>query len=639
MSLLKRKSLLAIFATIIMVIGMLFASIPVKTAHAASGSESESNNTAETANTISVNTTISGNLSSSSDVDWFKFTTSSNGSFYIDFQHELLSSSSTYWKIYVYDSTATNTIDGSGNPVNTVVGNANKVTASVGISQGTYYIKIVKSNHSSNTYQLKVCFTSSNNWEKENNNSKDKATIINLNEFYSASITDTNDVDWFKFTTSSNGSFYIDFQHELLSSSSTYWKIYVYDSTGVNVIDGSGNNINTVVGNVNKITATSGIPAGTYFIKIIDSNHSQNTYQLKVCFTSSNNWEKENNNSKDNATPINLNEQYFAALTDSADDDWFKFTIPTDGVFYIDFQHEFLSSSSTYWKIYIYDETGVTSIDGSSSYFGVVGNENRCTNNIGVKAGSYYIKIIDSNHSQNTYSLKVCFSEESSWETEINNSKDTADIIEVNEVYKGSLSTNGDVDWYKFTVSSNCQVAISFNHEVINSGSTYWKIILFDNTAVTKLYTFSRYGNTATAISDYVDVTPGTYYAKVEASNYSGKDYELSIIEKHDHRGEWIQTVEPTCTEGGSESRECTICGLVETRDLEALGHKYNSGEQIEEATIVKKGKIEYTCEQCGDQYTEDDKSKVWILPVICVGGVLVIIGLINYIRMMKKKN
>ena len=32
-----------------MVIGMLFASMPVKTAHAASGSESESNNTAETA--------------------------------------------------------------------------------------------------------------------------------------------------------------------------------------------------------------------------------------------------------------------------------------------------------------------------------------------------------------------------------------------------------------------------------------------------------------------------------------------------------------------------------------------------------------------------------------------------------------
>lgn len=350
--------------------------------------------------------------------------------------------------------------------------------------------------------------------------------------------------------------------------------------------------------------------------------------------------ESESNNTAATANTISVNTTISGNLSSSSDVDWFKFTTSTNGSFYIDFQHELLSSSSTYWKIYLYDATGVTPIDGTSSYYGVIGNENRITYNIGITEGVYYIKIVESNHSQNTYNLKVCFSEESSWETEINNSKDTADNIAVNEVYKGSLSMNGgDVDRYKFTVSSNCQVAISFNHEVINSGSTYWKIILYDNTAVTKLYTFSRYGNTATVIFDYVDVTPGTYYAKIEASNYSGKNYELSIVEKHDHRGEWIQTVEPTCTEGDSKSRECTICGLVETRDLEALGHKYNSGEKIEEATIVKKGKIEYTCEQCGDQYTEDDKSKVWILPVICVGGVLVIIGLINYIRMMKKKN
>ena len=636
MYIIRMKKALAIIAAFIVMVSICFINLPTKTAHAAN-SESESNNTAGTANTISVNSSISANLSSSSDVDWFKFTTTANGSFYIDFQHVLLSSSSTYWKIYVYDSTATNVLDGTGNPLSNIAGNANKITATTGIPQGTYYIKIVPSNHSANSYQLKVCFTSSNNWEKENNNSKDKATLINLNEQYSASLTDSSDVDWFKFTTTTNGSFYIDFQHELLSSSSTYWKIYIYDESGVNTVDGTGNPINNVAGNANKITATTGIPQGTYYIKIVPSNHSVNTYHLNVCFTSSNNWEKENNNSKDKATLINLNEQYSASLTDSSDVDWFKFTTTSKGVFYIDFQHELVSSSSTYWKINVYDETGVTAVDGSSSYYSVAGNENRCTFNVGVTEGLYYIKITPSNISQNTYSLKVCFSEESSWETEINNSKDTADIIEVNKVCKGALSTNGDVDWYKFTVASNCQIAISFNHEVINSGSTYWKIFLYDNTAVTQIYSYSRYGNTASAVSDYIDVSAGTYYAKVESSNYSGKNYELSIVEKHDHTGVWNIKIAPTCTTSGTEERVCTICGNIDTREVDALGHDYGEGVQTKEATLIQTGEITYKCLRCGEVEVKTDKSKVWILPVIGVGAILLIIGVINYIRMIKK--
>ena len=512
MGLLKRKSFLAIFATIIMVIGMLFATIPVKTAHAASGSESESNNTAATANTISVNTTISGNLSSNSDVDWFKFTTTVDGFFYLNFNHTLIDSSSDYWTVNLYDNTATNKIDGSS----------------------SYY---------------------------------------------------------------------------------------------------------SVDGNKNMKTNNFGIPAGTYYIKITKDYYSNKDYSINIVFANSNDWETEKNNTKETADKMSLNKELNASLSMNGDVDWFTFDVPTRGYFYLEFNHVLLDSSSDYWTVNLYDNSGVTKIDGSSSYYTVDGNKNMTTYYFGVDVGTYYIKVSKDYYSGNDYSLKINFTESTEWETEINNSKDTADLIEVNTVCNGSLSMNGDVDWYKFTVSSNCQVAISFGHDVLDSQSTYWTIILYDHTAVTKLYTYNRRGNTETAISDYVDITSGTYYVKVMKDYYSGKNYELSIIEKHDHRGEWIQTVEPTCTEGGSESRECTICGLVETRDLEALGHKYNSGEQIEEATIVKKGKIEYTCEQCGDQYTEDDKSKVWILPVICVGGVLVIIGLINYIRMMKKKN
>ena len=51
--------------------------------------ETEPNNSRDTATNISINTTVNGNLSSSSDVDWYKFTIPEDGYFYVDFQHEL----------------------------------------------------------------------------------------------------------------------------------------------------------------------------------------------------------------------------------------------------------------------------------------------------------------------------------------------------------------------------------------------------------------------------------------------------------------------------------------------------------------------------------------------------------------------
>lgn len=102
--------------------------------------------------------------------------------------------------------------------------------------------------------------------------------------------------------------------------------------------------------------------------------------------------------------------------------------------------------------------------------------------------------------------------------------------------------------------------------------------------------------------------------------------------------GSWVETVAPTCTSGGKESQTCTTCGLVRTRNLDALGHDYDDGVQVKKA-FIKDGEVKYTCKRCGDYYSEEVKGKIWILPVICIGGVLLLIGILNYIRMMKKKS
>ena len=41
--------------------------------------------------------------------------------------------------------------------------------------------------------------------------------------------------------------------------------------------------------------------------------------------------------------------------------------------------------------------------------------------------------------------------------------------------------------------------------------------------------------------------------------------------------GAWKVTVNPTCTEAGTERRDCDVCDYYETRTVAATGHEYKS--------------------------------------------------------------
>ena len=534
--------------------------------------ESESNNSVDTATSISVNTNVSGNLASSSDVDWYKFTIGQDGYFNITFQHELIDTSRTYWQIRLYDSTGVNFIDGNSSYFG-VTGNSNRTTNTFGVKAGTYYIKINDDYYSDIAYSMKVNFTASSEWESENNNSKNDADAITVNKTYNGSFSTDGDVDWYKVTIPQDGSFYVDFQHELVDSTRTYWQIRLYDSTGVNFIDGNSSYFG-VTGNSNKTTNTFGVSAGTYYIKLNDDYYSGVNYTLNVKFVPASDWETENNNSKDNADLISINKTYNGSFSTDGDVDWYKFNLTENGYVVVDFQHELVDSTRTYWQIRLYDSTGVNFIDGNSSYFGVTGNSNRTTNTFGVKAGTYYIKINDDYYSGVNYTLNVKFVPASDWETENNNSKDNSNSIKVNSSFKGALSTDGDLDWYKFTVPSQCDLAITLNYASLESSRTYWVIYLYDSTGVTKLLTLNCKGNVTSSTSEYVTVPSGTYYVRIGDDYYSGANYSLTVQEKHDCSGSFTIVKDPTCTEVGSKEKNCSICGkLLDTQSIPANGH------------------------------------------------------------------
>ena len=91
----------------------------------------------------------------------------------------------------------------------------------------------------------------------------------------------------------------------------------------------------------------------------------------------------------------------------------------------------------------------------------------------------------------------------------------------------------------------------------------------------------------------------------------SGKE-ELSMEDtlipamSHDW-GEWLRTVEPTCTEKGEETRVCSRdAAHIETKEIDALGHDLIKTEFLS-ATCEETGNIEYwECSRCGKLFADE---------------------------------
>ena len=80
--------------------------------------------------------------------------------------------------------------------------------------------------------------------------------------------------------------------------------------------------------------------------------------------------------------------------------------------------------------------------------------------------------------------------------------------------------------------------------------------------------------------------------------------YVDSYVDATGHSyGDWTETKAATCTEAGEETRTCAICGESETRELEALGHDYES--VVTAPTCTEQGYTTHTCSHCEDSYVD----------------------------------
>ena len=112
------------------------------------------------------------------------------------------------------------------------------------------------------------------------------------------------------------------------------------------------------------------------------------------------------------------------------------------------------------------------------------------------------------------------------------------------------------------------------------------------------------------------DGNTGYYFAGTRLTYYYDNDTKGIFSEadlgiflhdygKHELGTDCIIEVEPTCTEAGSGSGHCIVCGDEFTGEIPATGHRYGNWQETKKETCTENGSREKVCANCGDVFTE----------------------------------
>ena len=105
----------------------------------------------------------------------------------------------------------------------------------------------------------------------------------------------------------------------------------------------------------------------------------------------------------------------------------------------------------------------------------------------------------------------------------------------------------------------------------------------------------------------------GGSYDEVIYCTVCGKELSRTTIKTEAKGHKWDSgkiTKEPTCTEEGVKTFECTVCGKTKTEKVEALGHDWNNDFTVDkEATCEETGLKSIHCKRC------DERKEITTIP------------------------
>lgn len=155
-------------------------------------------------------------------------------------------------------------------------------SASIGVSGGTYYLKVEGVEGSTGGYQVRVFAGGSNvNIEYEYNNEYSLANLVNLDKIFTANLFDAADEDCFKFTAAANNGGY-----KLTVASYDKAKEAVSGKWKLTMVNQQGNEVTVAYNTADStklVAETGALEAGTYYVKVSAGTAFTNeTYSISV---------------------------------------------------------------------------------------------------------------------------------------------------------------------------------------------------------------------------------------------------------------------------------------------------------------------------------------------------------------------
>ena len=381
--------------------------------------ESAIKSSANDAEFVNLNTTVQDAITE--DVDnnlLYQINIKTAGRLNVVFEHDNLLDTKTYWIVYVYAedlSTILQTFRSTGT-------DEKLIGDSLGLSSGTYYIKVVsddscsdKLTYSEATYSLTPKFKATNNWEieynsksKRTNDEQNGASNAFVNKTTYGSIGSDDDVDFYKVTIPGNGYITLNFKHKNALTSDICWYASLVNAKTDGICNVASKGTRKSI-----TTPAIGVTAGTYYIKITSGDDYYNTmaYNFTVKYTPSNSWEKEYNfksgkfNDKiANANTIKYKKTITGTISEKYDVDYYKIKLKSKKSVKVVFSHKYMPKKQSYWKIYVYDSR----LHRIAS-FRSKGVDDTTYRVLRLKKGTYFIKVTgnDDNYKTTKYNLTV----------------------------------------------------------------------------------------------------------------------------------------------------------------------------------------------------------------------------------------
>ena len=542
--------------------------------------EKEFNDHAEAATNIQINGPIIGNLSNIDDVDYFKFTVSDYKDLRIEFL-TLDSINSNMWTIYIQDYKGGVATYHAGKEGAAINGKRTYVSPELHFEAGTYYIVVyaykpdpaAAASYSNSDYTLLVhsdtAPTPSIQDSEYTYPTDVPVSAYNVNRDLENSIRSASDINNFEFGLNYSGLLSVSFIFPV-SVTNQAWVLNIFDAnhkllyTGKYGAEGSpdayyGTNMKS------KTSDKIRVPAGSYYVQVLPINaydYSSSPYRIKInyiaeakeaMYSEIQMFETEYNDTPRTANPLIFDSPLTGNLSDYKDIDFFRFTLTKSSSVIASFATH-IAVRQNNWVVELFSsESAVTPTH--KYYFGAEGeSENAYSNykisftkNMRLPPGTYYIKISAYNminYSNEDYRIQIEFTNERPgvylYETEPNNTPETANILPFNMDIIGDTFDINDIDYFKISAGSQKEIQIKFT--VPSKTNAYlWSIKLYDSESrELKAY---KVGEGGTPMSDglkyfkteKIQLNQGDYYISVSPytkTEFSNEDYILKVLDE-----------------------------------------------------------------------------------------------------------